>query len=546
MAKIEGQGISFSYENSQKIILDNITFSISRDSRIGIVGNNGCGKTTLLKIINGELTGFKGNFIKDEALKVVLLAQEIEEYYEHSIEEFLWGRESRTLLRAKNKVEAGLSLSANEIEDYYAFLEAGGYEKEALFNKLIQNFFGQTHLKDKSITKLSGGERTKISIVKILEKRPDLILFDEPTNNLDLESILWLEEYLKELKIPFVISSHDEKLLSKVTNEIWEIDRGRLNYYSGNYENFLDEKEIIFQNNLQQFEKGKKKILELESAINKKRDMAQKMEKFKQTRSIKKNGALCKKDEGSGSASANPQKPMRAAKAMEKRCELIRESFPNQRPTKESGIKISFNDSRVGKSGVIFSFNNFNYGYDQLLFENCNLSFQSKKKYRIKGPNGCGKSTLLKILAGRMHIEDSSFYEYSNLKKAYYSQDFSHIDLMKTGKEILLNQDKEHCTKAMVFIHKFGIKRERLAYPIKELSLGERVKISLIKVLIGDVDVLILDEPTNHLEIRAKNALKEALCSFKGTVIYVSHDRMFVLDKEEVVEAHNFGHNLSN
>lgn len=527
MLLLEGNKISFQYDKQTKHLLNDVSFFINSKSKIGLIGKNGVGKSTLFKLILGTLTDYTGVLSKKEKIRIGYLPQDLRMNESFISEDYLW-QARPSLLEVKKKIDTMGCDDKSYIHLFSDYEELGGYTFEVKVEKVLGKFKLDKYLLENQIKKLSGGEKTKLALAKIILSKPDLILFDEPTNHLDIQTLKWLEDYLSNSNIPFIIISHDREFLDYCVQEIWEIKASSLRRFSGNYSFYKEKTEEEYEKMMQEYECQQKKVKQLTLASNKRRSDANKMENFKHTRSIKKNGGICKRDDGSGSNKANPTKKMQSAKAVEKRIEIMLEKEKAKKPTVEKRRRIHFTQNENTRSKIVFQTELLSKSYSKILFQNVSLSLNSRQRLGVIGRNGIGKTTLLKILMGLEKQDYGNISISPSISISYYAQDYENLNFKDSIINEVIGENKQKETFARTILGCLGIKKEKVFQKIESLSVGERSKVSLVKSILSGANLLILDEPTNHLEIDAKEVIEDALKSFDGTIIFVSHDRKFI------------------
>lgn len=515
-----------SLENVSKIyngntILDNITFTIEDNDRIGLVGVNGCGKSTLLRIITGAEdpeTQPEPNVARVAVTKsasIGFLAQNtgldrsstiIEEMTSVFSELLKIGEELRELEQAMASPEAHNDEKAfKEISEEYArktaiFEAKDGYLINVKINKVLNGMGFPPETYERVISTLSGGEKTRLALSKLLLENPNLLILDEPTNHLDFNTIMWLEDYLKDYKGALLIVSHDRYFLDKLTTSTCEIERGRLKRYKGNYSAFTKLKEADVTRQMKEYEAQQEEIAKLQDFID--RNLVRATTSNMAKSRIKKLEAM----------------------------ELIEKPVVNTK-----SAKIKFQYDIVPPIDVLTVKNidiSVGSGYDRKTLVD-NLSFEVKRgeKLGIIGSNGIGKSTLLKIIQHILPCSHGSVDWTKNIKISYFDQENSQLDFNKT---VMDEVHSRYRTMSDLEIRSLlGTVRmvgENVFKPINVISGGERAKLCFAIMMLERGNVLILDEPTNHLDIDTKEVLENALCDYDGTIIFVSHDR-YLLNK---------------
>lgn len=509
--KLENINLEF----GNKIIFDNLNFIFNEGDKIGIIGNNGIGKTSLLNIILNKIK-FSGNKILENK-NFGFLSQE------DSIEQI------ELISSKKKEIEKLISKEEiiNDSEKYTQLLEEyNNLIQENDFAKLeesIKIFNSNKELFEKE--NLSGGEIIKLKLIKLFSQNYDYYLLDEPTNYLDLESKYYLIKKLNQLK-SFIIISHDVELLNKTCNKILEIKDNHLNIYLGNYNNFLEEKEKESEKILKIQTEHKKEKNKLKSKIvNIKSWSSQKIKD--KTKHLGKGQVLNNMGTGHGSMEKGI---ILTSKKLNKMQEKIN-SFKTPTLNKEDKIKIKYLNFKKPNLNVLKinnlkkSFKNFNLYIS--IFEISNI-----EKIAIQGNNGSGKSTLLKLIVGKIKKDSGSIEIGNKVKLGYLSQKKNEIlnfenTIIEEINDLNTNLNESELRK---YLGKFLFKKNDIFKKIKNLSEGEKIKLGLLKLILNGCNFLVLDEPSNHLDINSKNILAEALNYFPGSILIVSHDNYF-LDK---------------
>lgn len=488
-------------------ILKKVNIEINTESKIGIVGRNGCGKTTLLRLLSGELAISKDNpeiesyhivsgkpiigtlsqmTFKDNN---VTMLEEIKSAYSEliSLKEKL---ETLNKLMENNPTDDIISSYSSTL-DYFTNLGGFYYEKE--YEAAIKHFGFSDADKSKPLSDFSGGQRTKIAFLKLLLSKPDLLLLDEPTNHLDVEAVTWLEDYLASYKKAVVIVSHDRMFLDKTVGIIYEIEHGKTNRYIGNYSAFVEQKKLVRAQQAKMYEEQQKEIAKLNELI----------EKFR-------------------------YKANKAAMAQSKikyleRMELIEAPEAYDSRTFRAEFEL---DSRSVKD--VLTVRDLSIGYDKELSR---VSFDIKRGQHvgIVGGNGLGKSTLLKTIVGTVPSLSGSFIIGSGVKIGYFDQQMAQYTSSLTVLDDFMNAFP-HLTafEARSSLGAFLFTGNDVFKTVDMLSGGERVRLALCKIFKRKPNFLILDEPTNHMDILGKETLENMLADYEGTLLFVSHDRYFV------------------
>jgi len=511
---IQGKSIAYKYEERRDPVFSNLDFTIDQSSRIGLIGNNGCGKSTLLKILAGINRDYLGSISNLQRFKAGYLPQEATENFSGSLSDFLWSATNDNLA----KVHRDLSLDPENADLWNDYASLDGFDFEVKIDSWLDRF-GLAELPlDQPFNQLSGGEKTKAALIRVLLTEPDWLLLDEPTNHLDEEHLDWLENFLLETKLPYIIISHDRRFLDNCTTEIWEIKHGSLNIFGGNYSLFKQEKEEEFARKTVEYQQAKRKI-----------------SKLKETFQMLKQGAETHQPstgtEGNSvtyNCVTNYAKyAMQKAKNVEHRVEKMLEKAEAEKPFIEKKRKIAFQEnSRENRTVLTVKHLSFAY-IDQEILSDLSLKLVQGDKIAVTGANGSGKSTLLKILAGQLTGFDGEIIINNGVFAGYYAQEYENLNYNKTILEEVLQGDNLKQTQARTILGCLKVNEELVNSRISTLSSGEKSKTALARLLVANPDLLILDEPTNHLEIEARENLEEALVDYTGTLILVCHDKRF-------------------
>jgi len=501
-------------------ILSNITFQVLDRDKIGLVGVNGAGKSTLLKIIAGEISFDSGEIHKAKEVKLGYLAQnsglqsdltiiqEMEAVFEHL---FNVERELRQLeIEIADPQLYDNEKRAQDIMDRYAtksdwFKENGGFEIKTKINSVLHGMgFGQFDL-NTPISTLSGGQKTRLALAKILLQQPDLLMLDEPTNHLDIDTLTWLENYLRAYPGAILIVSHDRYFLDAMTNTTIEIERHQAKKYTGNYSRYLEIKAAEYEIQMKHFEKQQDEI--------------SKMEQF-----IQKNIARA----------STTKRAQSRRKALEKMERLDRPMGDLKRAS------FSFEIERLsGKEVMTVEHLSFQFpNSKEPLFKNISFNLQRGEMVALVGPNGVGKSTLLKTLVNQLKPTTGQIYFGSHVKVGYYDQEHQLLNANNTILDEVWGAFPHFDeVKIRTVLGNFLFSGEDVLKKIGSLSGGEKARVSLSKLMLQQANLLILDEPTNHLDIFSREVLESALIDYEGTVLFISHDRYF-LNKmaERIVE----------
>lgn len=495
-------GVSLSYGADR--ILENITFAVNEGDKVGVIGVNGAGKSTLFSILRGKLESTDGDVFISNGTEIGCLEQINDAHrfdcsiYEAAVSAYsklivLENEISELRLRMENGDESAIKPFVDYTE---RFNMHGGNEFRAKTKSLLTKFgFAESDF-TKSADELSGGQKTKLLLVKLLLADPDIMLLDEPTNHLDAQACEWLENYIYTSKKTFLVISHDRYFLDRTTNKTLEISHGRSEMYDGNYTVFRDKKKALDEAKLKHYTLQQKEIARLEAFIENQRKW-------------------------------NREKNIIAAESRQKTIDkMVKLEKPKE---KEKGISFSISHSGAMSNDVL-SVRSLSMSYPgNELFNN--LSFELKRGERlfVIGANGCGKSTLIKILTGRIKQNSGVFELGYNQTIGYYDQEQQLLDQNSSVIDEIWSvyADKTN-TQIRSMLAQFGFKGEDVFKSVSVLSGGERARLSIAKMVACGISLLILDEPTNHLDIDSRETLEQALLDYDGTIITVSHDRYFI------------------
>ncbi len=489
------------------VILSDISFHINEQEKAAIVGINGSGKSTLIKIIMKQLDADSGEVIIAKGTTVGYLAQNQEYESGHTILEEMQDAKPEILLLEKQL--ANLSAKMNEaegkeLESYikqfdaaqHRFDQLNGYAYQSELTGVLKGLGFDTSDFDKPVSSLSGGEKTRVALAKMLLTAPDLIILDEPTNHLDLNAIRWLEGYLSQYNGAVLIVAHDRYFLDKIVTKVIELRQTKAMVYMGNYTEYSKKRQAILDAMMKQYENQQAEIKHQEEVITKLRQF-------------------------------NREKSIKRAESREKMLEKIDRL---EKPVEEkTQMHLLFTPKYQSGNDVLMVQDLSKSFESNILFQNINFELKRGEHVAIIGDNGTGKTTLLKIINELLPADSGSFTLGTNVDIGYYDQEHHVLHMEKTVFEEI--QDTyPHMTNTEIrnLLAAFLFTEDDVFKQVKSLSGGERGRVSLAKLMLSDANFLILDEPTNHLDIDSKAILENAINRFEGTVLYVSHDRYFI------------------
>ncbi|WP_274970034.1 ABC-F family ATP-binding cassette domain-containing protein [Lachnoanaerobaculum orale] len=502
---LNATNISKSFGSNE--IIKDATFLVNEHEKVAIVGVNGAGKTTLLKILTGEESADSGSITLAKDAKLGYLRQInnvdsalsiIDELY--TVIEPILNMEKRM----SQMQEDMKHLTGSELEELYSSYTAlthsyelmDGYAAKSRVVGILKGLGFEEIDFDRKINTLSGGQKTRVFLAKLLLEEPDIILLDEPTNHLDLRSIEWLESYLLNYKGAVIIVSHDRYFLDKIVSKVIDIENGNVQMYLGNYTDFSNKKQMLLDAKMKEYLNQQQEIKHQEAVITK-------LKQFNREKSIKR------------------------AESRQKQLEKIERVEAPQ--TYSENMRLSLDISKESGKDVL-TVHNLSKSFDhKKLFWDINFEIKRGERVAIIGDNGTGKTTLLKIINGLLEPDTGEVIYGSNVSVAYYDQEHQVLHMDKTLFDELSDTYPEMTnTQIRNILAAFLFTGEDVYKKIADLSGGERGRVSLVKLMLSKANFLLLDEPTNHLDIVSKDVLENALNNFPGTVCYVSHDRYFI------------------
>lgn len=487
-----------------KNIINKLCLEIKTGDRVSLIGENGSGKTTILNIIAKKENIDSGTLAIRNGSTIGYLSQQPEEIYSgkivrdilyESLKEIL---ELDTLLNKyenkMNKNPGDMNIISKYLNVQDKYMKLGGYEVNTLIEK-VSHGLNISHLIDNEFSKLSGGEQKRVVLASIIVSKPSILILDEPTNHLDISTMEWLEDYLIKYNGTILVVSHDRYFLDKVTNQTVLIENGKAIVFHGNYSKYLEENEARIEREFREYKDQQKEILAMKKKI----------------KQLQEFGRLAFPEGGPF---------FRRAENIQKRLERI--ELKNKPVIKKDlPINLEFDD-RSGKDVLVFNNYSLSIG-DIILINNINLTINYGEKICLIGDNGCGKTTLIKQILSK----DKNIKIGTNIKMGYIPQQINFegdITVLEYARKYFVGEES-HLRSAL---DKFYFHGENVFKKVSKLSGGEKVRIKLFSLIQDKCNFIILDEPTNHIDIFTKEALEDALKEYKGTLLFVSHDRYFI------------------
>lgn len=504
MIDISVQKLKKSFEVGKDLLVD-ISFEVNAGERIGILGRNGCGKTTLFRLLTGELSEDEGRIVIHSGRRIGLISQ---------IPRFPKGFTTEDVLKTAHERQYRISSKLEELAQQMAkdpsdeimreydrltadFERLGGYDIDFERDRVANGLDIPHAMREQLFDSLSGGEKTRVNLARLILEDTDILLLDEPTNHLDLHATEWLEDYLLKFRGTVLTISHDRYFLDRIAQRTIEIVDGKCEFYSGNYSFYVEEKERRYQEKLRQYEKEQAKIAQLQEA-------ADRMKVW---------------------AFMGNDKQYKRAFAMEKRIERIRTT---DKPKKDKTMKVRFAEREFHGDEVLVTEDLSKAFGGKTLFENLSLEITGGERVALIGDNGTGKSTFIKLIMGEETPDSGYLYRGPSVKTAYLPQIAHFDDPNLSLVDTVISE--AHCSPqaARDRLGAFMFYGEDVFKPVCTLSGGEQSRLRLCILMRDEINFLILDEPTNHLDISSREWIESCLCDYGESLLFVSHDRYFI------------------
>ena len=504
MAEITVSGLVKSFEIGNNI-LNGLSFTVNPGERVGILGPNGCGKTTLFRILTGALDYDEGQISITPGRRIGLISQIPVFPADWTVEDVLCSAQARLTDMSRRMEELtelmehdsspALLREYDKLSDDYRRL--GGYSMEIDRNRVANGLQIPAAQREQLFSSLSGGEKTRVNLGRLILEDTDILLLDEPTNHLDLRATEWLEDYILHFKGTVLTISHDRWFLDRVVQRCIEISDGKAELYSGNYSFYVQERQRRFEEKLKQYEKDQAKIEQLTRA-------AEQMHLW---------------------AFMGADKLHKRAFAMEKRIEKLQTS---EKPKTQRKLSVKFKEREFnGDEVLVIEGLKKSYG-EKTLFSDLSLSVTGEERIALIGDNGTGKTSLLKLIMDEETPEEGWLYRGPAVRTAYLPQIVEFSLDSRSALDTMLYDARCQPQEARDRLAAFGFRGEDVFTPVGALSGGERSRLKLCMLMGGDVNFLILDEPTNHLDIASREWMEDALSDYEQTLLFVSHDRYFI------------------
>ncbi|WP_409273180.1 ABC-F family ATP-binding cassette domain-containing protein [Neobacillus sp. SCS-31] len=491
-----------------ELILSNIKLELQNRDRVALVGRNGAGKSTLLKIIAGHIGHDGGEIIKPKDVTIGYLAQNTGlesslSIWDEMLKVFEPVRKLEASLRELEGQMADPSIIGNSskyervLKDYdelqVRYKEMGGYQYEADIRSVLHGLNFHTFDYSTSISSLSGGQKTRLALGKLLLGKPDILILDEPTNHLDIETLSWLELYLQNYHGAILIVSHDRYFLDKVVNQVYELSRRQIHRFVGNYSSYLVQKAENYERDLKQYEKQQDEVAKLQEFIQR-----------------------------------NLARASTTKRAQSRRKKLEKMELMDRPSGDEKSATFSFEIERQSGNDVLLV-DALAVGYEAPVAADLSFSITKGDSIALVGPNGIGKSTLLKTIIKNLPAHAGSIHYGTNVMIGYYDQEQANL---RSNKRVMNELWDEYPLKTekeiRTVLGNFLFSGDDVLKPVSTLSGGEKARLALAKLMLQKANFLILDEPTNHLDLDSKEVLENALIDYPGTILFVSHDRYFI------------------
>jgi ATP-binding cassette subfamily F protein 3 len=525
LAQLRNVSLSF----PDKKVLEDVSLAVYPGDRISLVGENGAGKTSIFRMLKGRLAPDSGEVSLSKGMRVGYLEQDFADMEEDpkrtcmevALEPFgpLIELEKRIEVLVSELGETGESERTSELladlgEAQQRLEVSGGYEFRARTQSTLTGLGLSEAFWGRRVSELSAGQRVRLALARLLLEEYDMILFDEPTNHLDVPAREWLEGHLAGIKAAYVVASHDRRFLDAVSRKVAHLDRGKLTLYSGDYTAFRQQLRLAEEEGWRRYEKNRKLAKKLQR-------QAQDYQRWSESGEKKKRGAADK-----GFVGHKAAKVMKRSLVARRRMEEAVENARTEKPFEKDAVKIEFGSSK-GRSLLRAEDLVVGYSKERPLSRELSLDLWAGDRLAVLGPNGCGKTALLRTALGEIPPLCGDVRLAPSVKVGYFDQDNRLVPPDVTALKAVLGTGRAE-TLVRTVMDRMGMRRETVTKKVAKLSSGERAKVLLAGLILGDNNLLVLDEPTNYLDIETQDILLEALVDFPGGILFVSHDRYFV------------------
>jgi len=518
MSLLQVSHLSFRHPSQVDWLFADVSFEVSPGDRIGLIGPNGAGKTTLLRLLTGDLERSSGAVAARRGLRIGYVPQESPAEGDESLEVYVFGahpelgglRQELRVLEAQLDDSAAALRYANRLSTYEV---RGGFEAEAETVRVLEGLGFDARERALPMAHLSSGQRTRAELAKLLLSPADLLLMDEPTNHLDIAAQEWLEEYLDRLDAAYLMVSHDRIFLSRAVTRIFELQRGALTVFEGNYTFYREQRALYEQQAWERYRAQQRRIAAAERASERRMALARK---------------VARKPGGGEDRDHLGRKAAKVARTARSLRERVAREPEVPKPWQEDPIPV-LDFPNVARTGdVVLQVEGVSKSYgEKRLFEDLDFHVGRGERWAVLGPNGTGKTTLLRILLGEEPSDEGAVRLGAHVKVGYFAQEGADLD-PSISPVALCRWVYEDETWVRTILGCLRLRGEQVNQPIGSMSAGERGKVALAQLLLSGANLLLLDEPTNHLDIEAREAIEGTLLQFPGTILFVSHDRYFI------------------
>jgi ATP-binding cassette subfamily F protein 3 len=519
MSLLNAADLSFQYSSQPEPLFRKASFEINPGDRIGLVGPNGAGKSTLLRILTGELAPDAGTIARRSQLRTLCVPQQTPALEECQLKDYVLSAEPELgilhseIRRLESRLD-DVTRATRYGELLHDYEEGGGFQLEAHAERVLQGLGFTSGDRQLPMASLSAGQRVRAQLARLLLASADLLLIDEPTNHLDMAGRKWLEDYLLQRDVAYLMVSHDRAFLTRATMRIFELKRQVLTVYEGNFEFYVEQRNLRQSQAMRLFEAGQGRVESERRASDRRLALSHRMAEA--PRGVR---------HGKDYYAAKAARVARTARILRERS---RHDPVALKPWQEDPIPTLEFPQTSRLSGVMLSTCGLAKSFgSKHLFKDLNLCVHAGSRWAILGPNGCGKSTLFRILLGEETSDEGAVQVSSKVRFGYYAQEGEHLDPRRSPLELCKELDQDE-TRVRTMLGCLRLRGEQVTHALKTMSAGEGAKLALARLLLSGANFLLLDELTNHLDIESREAVEDALLRYPGTVMFITHDRYFV------------------